>query len=73
MNIVGFRMHGNEMIKALTDLEVIQVGSNKRPLSNKENSLKSNITDRQSINSMGLAAFVEEKEFWNVRKMMVVN
>lgn len=52
-----------EMIKALTDLEVIQVGVNKRPLSNKENSLKSNITEGQSINSIGLAAFVEEKEF----------
>ena len=31
-----------EMIKALTELEVIQVGVNKRPLSNKGNSLKSN-------------------------------
>ena len=52
-----------EMIKALTELEVIQVGVNKRPLSNKENSLKSNITEGQSIKSIGLAAFVEEKEF----------
>ena len=50
------------MIKALTELEVIQVGVNKRPLSNKENSLKSNITEGQSIKSIGLAAFVEEKE-----------
>ena len=52
-----------EMIKALTELEVIQVGVNKRPLSNKENSLKSNITEGQSIKSIGLAAFIEEKEF----------
>lgn len=51
------------MIKALTELEVIQVGVNKRPLSNKENSLKSNITEGQSIKSIGLAAFVEEKNF----------
>ena len=49
-----------EMIKALTELEVIQVGVNKRPLSNKGNSLKSNRgTFAQSI---GLAEFVEEKE-----------
>lgn len=52
-----------EMIKALTELEVIQVGVNKRILSNKENSLKSNITEGQSIKSIGLAAFIEEKEF----------
>lgn len=43
------------MIKALTELEVIQVGVNKRILSNKENSLKSNITEGQSIKSIGLA------------------
>ena len=52
-----------EMIKALTELEVIQVGVNKRPLSNKENSLKNNITKGQTIKSIGLAAFVEKKEF----------
>ena len=47
----------------LTELEVIQVGVNKRPLSNKENSLKNNITKGQTIKSIGLAAFVEKKEF----------
>ena len=49
-----------EMIKALTELEVIQVGVNKRPLSNKGNSLKSN--REHSPKSIGLAEFVEEKE-----------
>lgn len=37
--------------------------NNKRPLSNKENSLKNNITKGQTIKSIGLAAFVEKKEF----------
>lgn len=52
-----------EMIKALTELEVIQVGTNKRPLSNKENSLGSNIIHGHSSTAIGLSAFVEEKEF----------
>ena len=42
-----------EMIKALTELDVIQVGVNKRPLSDKESSLRSNRTEGKSIRSIG--------------------
>lgn len=52
-----------EMIKALTELEVIQDGNNTRPLSNKENSLQSNNSNGDSKASIGLSAFVAKKEF----------
>ena len=55
-----------EMIKALTELETIQVGVNKRPLVNKETIWTGNYKENSSVkenDSIGLASFVEKKEF----------
>lgn len=60
-----------EMIKALTDIETVVVGQNKRKLDNKKSGLvtnslaasSGNSEDNGSILNYGLGAFVEEKEF----------
>lgn len=52
-----------EMIKALTELEVVQFGANKRLLSNIEYGLRSNKEYNHFPTTAGLAAFVEEKEY----------
>lgn len=60
-----------EMIKALTDIEIVIVGQNIRKLDNKKSKLvtnsfaasSGNLEDNGSILNYGLGAFVEEKEF----------
>ncbi len=57
-----------EMIKTLTELEVVMVGANKRDLVSKRgNTVESkpilDNTDAGTLGAYGLAAFVEEKEF----------
>ena len=68
-----------EMMKALTDLEVVEIGENKRPLTKKKGMYTaqeiddSNDTKVKVPGSCGLAAFVEEKEFCpNCRKNMIL-
>lgn len=68
-----------EMIKALTDLEVVEIGVNKKPLTKKKGMYTAQeIDDSSDTNvkvpgSCGLAAFVEEKEFCpNCRKNMIL-
>ena len=68
-----------EMMKALTDLEVVEIGENKRPLTKKKGKYTaqeiddSNDTKVKVPGSCGLAAFVEEKEFCpNCRKNMIL-
>ena len=55
-----------EMIKSLTELELIQVGINKRPLLKKESFLITDNTNdsiKSGCSTTGLAAFIEKKEF----------
>ena len=55
-----------EMIKSLTELELIQVGINKRPLLKKESFLITDNTNdsiKSGCSTTGLAAFIEKKVF----------
>lgn len=68
-----------EMMKALTDLEVVEIGENKRPLTKKKGMYTAQEVDDSNDTKVkvpglcGLAAFVEEKEFCpNCRKNMIL-
>lgn len=68
-----------EMMKALTDLEVVEIGENKRPLTKKKGMYTAQEVDDSNDTKVkvpglcGLSAFVEEKEFCpNCRKNMIL-
>ena len=60
-----------EMIKALTDLETVQIGNTMRPLTTKNGQISLGDVDTEKPGVHGLAAFIEEKEYCPVcRKHM---
>ncbi len=64
-----------EMIKALTDLESIQVGNNIRPFTSRKGVspvILDDSDDKGVMGKQGLAAFIEEKQFCSVCKSRMV-
>ena len=59
-----------EMIKALTDIDMIEVGANKRPLVMKKGNGSKGSGDE--IGTHGFSAFVEQKEFCSECKSKMI-